>query len=168
MRTSQVANLLGVSDNTIRNYSKEFPEFLSESANPEKYAERYFTDLDVEILGVIVGWKKQGYTYEQIRDKLEKGHHLMEDQRFDRGESNRALMIIEQYQRQIDALTNLVIEQSKSFERQMDRLQQQLNEAHQEIGRLKAQLEAGSQPSTSEMSELSALIRELREFINSK
>jgi len=167
MKTSQVANFLGVSDNTIRNYSKEFSEFLSKSANPDKYAERYFTDLDVEVLGVIVGWKKQGYTYGQIRDKLEKGHHFMADQRIDRGGSNQqALMIIEQYQRQIDVLTNLVMEQSKSLERQIDRLQQQLNEAHQEIGKLKAQLEAGLHPSTAEMSELSALIREVRELVN--
>jgi DNA-binding transcriptional MerR regulator len=167
MKTMQVANKLGVSDNTIRNYCENFGDFLSESATPDRYAERQFTDLDVEILSVIVTWKKQGLTYGQIREKLERGDQFREGNLLSRGDdTQQAIIVIEQYQRQIDALTNLVLEQSRTFERHIDRLQQQLNEAHQEIGRLKAQVEAGSKPSPTEMGELTELIRELRDLIH--
>jgi len=165
MRTKQVADKLRVSVTTIRNYVQEFPTYLSASANPQAYAEREFTSLDVELLGTLVAWKKLGITYDQIHEKLVRGDHLREDNYLSRDDENQqTLAAIQQYQRQVDALGA----QITTLEGQNRDMQKQLNDAYVEIGRLKERLETGMQPSQLDTSELTALIRELRDFITQR
>lgn len=51
--TPQVAERFGVSEQTVKNWTKEFAEYLSPTAAPEKGKTRAFTSEDVAALAVV-------------------------------------------------------------------------------------------------------------------
>ncbi len=75
MKMKQVADRIGKHDNTIRNYAKEFKDFLS--AEPLKGEARIFTDDDVRILAFVSRLSDSGMSYddihEAVRRKLSEG-----------------------------------------------------------------------------------------------
>jgi DNA-binding transcriptional MerR regulator len=154
-KTAQMARSLGVSDNTIRNFCKEFGDYLSEAAAPTWGTYREFSERDVEILTVISVWRKEGQTYDEIRQRLRRGEHLMERSRLSKNEGSSGHdLLLDQYQKQLDALTNLVLTVHASTQEQVRELQRQLNEANREIGRLQALVDQGGTPQVSRLETL--------------
>ena len=74
-RPSEVAARLGVSVSTLRRWSRRFAPFLSSAANPSSAEEeprhRRYTDEDLATLITIKGLLAEGYTYEQVRRRLQ-------------------------------------------------------------------------------------------------
>jgi DNA-binding transcriptional MerR regulator len=70
MKMKQVADRLGKHDNTIRNYAKQFAEFLSPA--PAKGETRVFTDDDVRVLSFISRLSDSGMSIEEIRAALRR------------------------------------------------------------------------------------------------
>jgi DNA-binding transcriptional MerR regulator len=74
---SEVANQLQVSPSTLRRWSNEFADYLSDAAGrPESdpdggTSHRRYTDLDVETLMTIKGLLAEGLTYVQVSKRLE-------------------------------------------------------------------------------------------------
>lgn len=74
---SEVAKQLQVSPSTLRRWSNEFAEFLSDSAGRPHPAEggqtahRRYTDQDLESLIIIKGLLEEGLTYIQVGRRLE-------------------------------------------------------------------------------------------------
>jgi DNA-binding transcriptional MerR regulator len=74
MYTSRhVCILYKVTAETVRNWSEEFSEYLSATANPGKGRHRNFTDRDMRVLALIAEMKQQGRTYEDIHMALKAG-----------------------------------------------------------------------------------------------
>ena len=66
----QAALAVGVHDNTIRGWVREYAAHLSEGANPASGQPRQLTPADVAILQAIKGWKDAGLPPEMILDRL--------------------------------------------------------------------------------------------------
>src|SRR4051812_25634270 len=70
MKMKQVANRIGKHENTVRNWSRQFAEFLSPA--PAKGEHRHFTDDDGRILGFITRLSDTGMQYEDIRSAIKR------------------------------------------------------------------------------------------------
>src|SRR5579859_2329741 len=68
MKTKQVADRLGKHENTVRNYAKDFGDFLSPA--PAKGEHRTYTDNDLRILGHIARLSDAGMKQEEIHQAL--------------------------------------------------------------------------------------------------
>lgn len=77
--TKQVADWLNVNPQTVRQYSTEFADYLSESASPPKGHVRRFADSDRELLYAAKQMLDSGMTYDAVRDQLERGVHRLEE-----------------------------------------------------------------------------------------
>jgi len=69
LRTSEVAELLGVTGSTVRNYTKAFADYLSPGARPSE-GQRQFTDQDLRVLATAKQFLDMGQTYAQAGDNL--------------------------------------------------------------------------------------------------
>ncbi len=68
--TKQAASKLNLTDNTIRNWSAIYGNFLSEQARPGNGSERRFTETDVTILEYIKQLKADGLREGDIKQRL--------------------------------------------------------------------------------------------------
>lgn len=73
---SQAAKLLGVAPNTIRSYSKEFADHLSESATPLPGNERRFTHDDILIFSTVRALRSQRKDQLSIDATLARGERI--------------------------------------------------------------------------------------------
>ena len=75
-KPSEVSRRLDVSPSTLRRWSAQFAEFLSEQASDTErsdgsgYAHRRYSDEDMAVLGVIKDLLSNGQSYDQIRERL--------------------------------------------------------------------------------------------------
>lgn len=70
MKMKQIADRIGKHDNTVRNYAKQFAEFLS--PEPPKGESRIFTDSDLRILGFVSRLSDSGMSYDEINQALKR------------------------------------------------------------------------------------------------
>lgn len=77
---SQAAELVNASPNTIRTYSKDYKQFLSEGAAPGHGLERRFNDEDIVVMVTIKTLKSQRRPADVIIGAL------LEDERYEPGE----------------------------------------------------------------------------------
>jgi len=70
--TKEVATHLGVSVGTMRNWSDQYADYLSETARPGHLPERRFTDHDLTVLTYIKQLRSEGLQAEQIRSRLDE------------------------------------------------------------------------------------------------
>jgi DNA-binding transcriptional MerR regulator len=70
MRTQQLAEYLGVSTSTIKNWSTEFADFLSESASGGDGTHRYFAGRDARIMAYVADLREQNEALEEIQESL--------------------------------------------------------------------------------------------------
>ena len=76
--TKEIADALGVSGQTIRTYTQEFAEHLSDDATPPPGGRRRFTDDDLRTLRAAKSLLDCGLTYEVVRGRLAQGVHTVE------------------------------------------------------------------------------------------
>ena len=109
-KPGEIAKTLGVSTVTVRNYVREFQQFLSAGATGD--TNRRFTPEDVRTLKVASTLLRDGFTYEQVRSQLEE-HLPMEGDILDTEEPHQeephqetpsAIQPLEFFTRFVDAL----------------------------------------------------------------
>jgi DNA-binding transcriptional MerR regulator len=70
--TKEAAQMLGVSVSTMRNWSDQYAEYLSETARPGHLPERRFTDKDMTILSYVKQLRSEGMQADQIRTRIDE------------------------------------------------------------------------------------------------
>ena len=73
---SQVARAIDVSVSTVRQWSGEFAEFLSDSADPPKGTTRRYDDEDVATLQTVAVLRDRLVEYDEIHERLQQGERL--------------------------------------------------------------------------------------------
>lgn len=73
MKVKAIADKLQVTPSTVRNWCREFSEFLSPTAAPGAGVVRSFNESDFAVLASVASWKSSGAVYSQIRDMLAAG-----------------------------------------------------------------------------------------------
>ncbi len=76
IKVTKAARLVGVSNTTIRNYSAEYAEFLSDHANPEQGKPRYFTQSDLAVFHTVTVLRADGTDTETIMQRLRNGERI--------------------------------------------------------------------------------------------
>lgn len=76
LSVGQAARALGVSETSIRNWGKDFQEFLSPSANPAPGHPRQYTEDDLLVLSTVSVLRGQMVSPEDIRQALADGQRL--------------------------------------------------------------------------------------------
>lgn len=71
--TSHLTNLFNVSHQTVKNWCKEFADYLSPTATPPANRQRQFTDDDLMVLALVAELKGAGATFEDIHAALAVG-----------------------------------------------------------------------------------------------
>lgn len=72
-KTLEVATRFGIEQQTVRNWAKEFKQYLSITANPSPGNHRIFTDDDLRVFVVVSELKDLGFTFESIHVSLQNG-----------------------------------------------------------------------------------------------
>ena len=76
--TKEIADALGVSGQSIRTYTGEFADYLSDDATPPPGGRRRFTDDDLRTLRAAKSLLDRGLTYDGVRGRLAQGVHTVE------------------------------------------------------------------------------------------
>lgn len=71
--TSSIAKLFGVTDQTVKNWAKEFAEHLSPTAQPPEGQKRMFTLDDIRVFALVADFSKRGFSYEDAHTSLRSG-----------------------------------------------------------------------------------------------
>ncbi|MEO8392154.1 MAG: MerR family transcriptional regulator [Chloroflexota bacterium] len=71
--TKHITDIFKVSSETVRNWSREFGGYLSESAKPDAGSSRRFTPQDMQVFALIADYKKRGYKFEDMHLALKSG-----------------------------------------------------------------------------------------------
>ena len=71
--TSSVAQLFGVTAQTVKNWAREFETYLSPTATPQKGSRRAFTPEDLEIFALVRDYSQRGLSYEDAQVALRAG-----------------------------------------------------------------------------------------------
>jgi DNA-binding transcriptional MerR regulator len=72
-KNEDLRDMFGLSHETIRRYTLDFSEFLSEGANPPEGKHRSYDESDLRVFGVIASMKTSNHTNEDIRQILIAG-----------------------------------------------------------------------------------------------
>jgi len=70
---SYVLELFDISRETVRQWSAEFAEYLSPSANPGDRLPRQFSDDDMRVFALVASMKEEGKRYSDIHAALKNG-----------------------------------------------------------------------------------------------
>ncbi|MEP6988929.1 MAG: MerR family transcriptional regulator [Chloroflexota bacterium] len=70
---SYVLELFDISRETVRQWSAEFAEYLSPSANPGDRLPRQFSDEDMRVFALVASMKEEGKRYADIHAALRNG-----------------------------------------------------------------------------------------------
>lgn len=137
--TNHMANILDVSRETIRAWSYEFVDYLSEEAKPGEGQRRHYNDDDVRVLALVAQLKQRRQPYAEIHVALAAG------ERADPPEGASALTS-DTDKKKIISLEQEIVqlqEQVQGMQRdvaQADLLREQLEEARAEISRLNREI----------------------------
>jgi DNA-binding transcriptional MerR regulator len=71
--TSSLAKLFGTSDQTVKNWAKEFAEYLSPSAKPPAGQRRVFTFDDCRVFALVNDYHRRGFGYDAVHASLGAG-----------------------------------------------------------------------------------------------
>jgi DNA-binding transcriptional MerR regulator len=71
--TSNVATLFDVTQQTVKNWAREFAQYLSPTATPQEGKKRFFTVDDLEVFSLVHEYHKQRLSYEDAHLTLKTG-----------------------------------------------------------------------------------------------
>lgn len=72
-KNEDLRDMFGISHETVRKYTIDFQEFLSEGANPDENKHRVYDESDLRVFAVIVSMKGSNHTDDDIRATLAAG-----------------------------------------------------------------------------------------------
>ena len=75
-KVGEVAKLFGVNDQTIRVWCKQFADYLSPGATPEKGTARDFADDDLKVFRYVQYALSRGHSYDEVWSQLRDGNAL--------------------------------------------------------------------------------------------
>lgn len=75
--TRELSKIAGVSEQTVRNYTREYSEFLSPAARGET-GPRLFNDQDVQVFCTIASLRREGVPSVEIIERLRRGDVFVE------------------------------------------------------------------------------------------
>lgn len=143
LTTKHVSRLFNISRETVRVWAREFNQYLSPSARPEKGQKRVYTDSDLEVFALIAEQKDAGLVYEQIHTMLQSG---------ERGKApdSEIVIVAGQETQKVVALQRQIIDLERELQTaqsdramqagQITELRQQLTAAQQEIKQLNREI----------------------------
>jgi DNA-binding transcriptional MerR regulator len=126
------------SPQTIRNWAKEFANYLSPSATPGSGSTRRFTIDDMKVLALVAQMSSDGSSFDDIHASLATGQ---------RGESPNVspddmdTLIAGEVERQLSTQLHETNELAQRLQEELDVLKGQVQPLHDENIRLKAQIE---------------------------
>jgi len=152
MKTGDLQSLLGVSDTTVRKWTQEFSDYLSDSAKAIGSRQRSFTEDDVVIMQTIASLSNDGHSYAEIRLRLEAGERIDELGMANAGISSRLVP---------EASVRTIID-SAEIRAERDRLVMVVHDQQNRISELEAQLRNLHEQAAKERDEL---LRELKDEV---
>jgi hypothetical protein len=75
MNIKQLADFLGLSPNTVRNWLSEYQEFFSPGANPPPGDRRVLSDIDLRVVAYIAGLRKITGNKTEVVSRLKDSQH---------------------------------------------------------------------------------------------
>ncbi|MGB7340844.1 MAG: MerR family transcriptional regulator [Phototrophicaceae bacterium] len=154
-KNEYLRDTFGISHETVRKYTIEFSEFLSEGANPdERGAHRTYTESDLRVFALIVRMKNNNNTDDEIKATLiaaAKGElsELIDDPTVTLS-SNMQMTLARQEMTSLRHQRDIALEDSQKWRDLANKLQGQLDEIkarpdnielHKQIARLEMQIE---------------------------
>ena len=144
--TGQAAEMLGVTNETIRIWSREFDRHLSPGANPVKGRHRTFTRTDIEVLALVADLKNEGLRLEDIHANLESGQRgifpeVVEDSPLSGMNAQIALQTIRNLETQL-VEANQELEDLRTVRDENIRLQNTVSMSREQIDKLENRIEA--------------------------
>ena len=142
MKTGEVATRLFLSKQTVRNWAKEWIDYLSPGlAHTARGVPLIFTDRDVQVLATVAACKDQNFTVEEIKAVLENDEHLvdlppMPSKSEQAARQKIQLIPYSQHRAEIQNLS----EQLEDVITKRDEYEQKLSEAQNTIADLREQL----------------------------
>jgi len=166
MKTPDLARYLGVSSNTIRNWTNEFKDYLSNAATNVNARQRIYNDRDVLVIGTIAQLSGAGSTYSEVHSKLSNGYRIESLENVAGGIDTRVIpaAAVEQM---IDATeVRLELERvSAERDKLLDMVQGLQTQLQEEQERFKAELEAARNEKTEELTKRQEQVETLLERV---
>ena len=150
--TGDIQKMFGVSPQTVRNWTKEFKNFLSDGAAPTQagYTRRFNAD-DLLVFALVSEMTGLGAAYPEVRAALMTGKRgdLPEAPKQDDGpiallrpeEIARTMALIKERDEALGRIEQLLLERDHD-RRVVAAKDNEINRLNREIGRLEAQLES--------------------------
>lgn len=144
LTTGNIQKLFDVSAQTVRNWTREFQQYLSPSATPQsRGSKRAFTSEDLAVFALVVERTQSGATYEEIRDALEKGERAAPPEVQDEDVDPTSLMTPREIALTMSIMRERDIALGKLEQIEADRKgdRDTIERLNREIGRLQYQLD---------------------------
>jgi len=159
MKTSDLVRQFGVSDTTIRRWTTEFSDYLSDEATKKDHRNRSYTSADFLVLATIRELSKEGLGLNSIREKLDSGYRVDEPTPNVVGYQDGRLVPAAVVEQIIDATEiRIELEQVKA---DRDRLLRMLEDAQQELKNAREKEETAKQKVESLQERIQELQREV-------
>ena len=155
MKTGELEKLFGVSGTTIRNWVNEFEAFLS----PSDTRIRQYTEADILVLATVAKFSQAGFTYPQIRERIQAGERVDHpgesnfgvdtrmipaaavEQIIDSTELKIELETIKNERDRLLMLTEKQTEKLESQDQRIEALQNKISELERALGKAEGRLE---------------------------
>ena len=145
-RTKDLYTVFGVSHQTIKNWAKDFADYMSPTARPEKDHQRRFTEDDLRVFDLVKRLKQQGRVNEEIRAALGAGQRgELPDMPSDLVPVPHATALAIASRRVADLELMLLDERLKNarLEGKVETLEKMLDKAQEQVYQLRLQLKFG-------------------------
>ncbi len=131
----QVAEHLGVSDNTIRKqWTPEFADFISPTANPKRGVVRQYDENDIAVLETIAALRKKYVSYKDIHKELEAGTRLLhETPKQTQPETSEKQPETGEKQPETALVTKAFADALNTYEKRLTRLEDRLEETTERL-----------------------------------
>ncbi len=122
-QTSDLAKTFSVNPMTVRNWTIQYADHLSDDANPAKGTTRAFTDEDVKILSLVAELRKHKNS-EAIHARLRNGERgtfpLLTSAGLSRHDGPGSIQLLEQKVEELKMALNLVIKERDDLQARID------------------------------------------------
>lgn len=161
-KTNDVATMLDITTETVRDWCKRYADFLSDNATPNMGGTRSFTDDDILIFTTINTLRNQGMNHDQVLEQLNEGTRI-EDVGVD---YDQLLATPQGRAMTIQQLKNLN-ERISQLETDNEHMLNELRQKERELGKLEGELEIerGARETLDELrSEIAVLRYRLKQY----
>lgn len=145
--TKDAEKWLGVSGQTIRNWTKEFSQWLNEAARPSSGRRRIFLDDDLRVLSLVHHMTSRGMSYAEVHAALGNGERGDVPDEVEAEEAptafdgwDKIVKLKEERDIALGKITQLQVENER-YAQQVGALRQQIDALNRQLGKLEARLE---------------------------